>query len=226
MSYTLTFNDERHEYTLNGRVVPGVTSIIKATMPQWQVGPWYLERGTAVHKACELYDLGTLDWRNIDKEIEPRLEAWIKFRKQFPARMLEIETMYGDPGWMYAGKIDNIMGVDDQIVVVDRKNSISPHVFVQLAGYSRLLRVSGTYKKEFDTGRVKAMAVELRANGQYQCQPMSIHELRKAETTFSAALTMHNFFKDNGMVCFNERSSHVGALTEAVGEGHHPHAEW
>jgi hypothetical protein len=218
-SYDLVLREEDHTYLLNSRPVPSVTQIIRAVFPSWQVDPWYLDRGTQTHKACELYDLGTLDPSTLDRHIVKRVAAWAKFRKQYPGKVEKIELMLGDPDLMFAGKIDRIFSVDDWWVVLDLKNSISPQVFVQLGGYSLLWR-----KEQNPLRKTKGMAVELQESGEYRCQPMTDRDLRRAEQTFLAALTIHNFMKDNGMP--TERNQYAHSLPQEIGVGHHSDAEW
>lgn len=211
----LTFDEATHVYQIDGRTVPSVTQVIWAIFPSWRVSQWHLDRGTATHKACELYDLGTLDLTTVDPEVEPRLEAWIKFRKQYPCRILGIERMLGDAHWQYAGKIDRVLGVDDWTVVADLKNSLSPQVFLQLGAYFRLLRVN----KECGGNKTKGMAVELRDDGQYRCQCLTPGDLHRMESTFLSALNCYRFMMDNGML--PERSSNACAVTQEVAEDHH-----
>ena len=78
---TLTLDPITHVYTLNGRVVPGVTEIVRATVPGWQASEWYLQRGRALHKAVELWNKGTLDEATVAPEIEGRFRAWKLFRE-------------------------------------------------------------------------------------------------------------------------------------------------
>lgn len=76
----LVYDDHTHTYRVNGRLIPHITEIVPSDYSH--VPPEHLERarqrGTAVHKATELYDQGLLDWSTLRPNIEPYLEAWIK----------------------------------------------------------------------------------------------------------------------------------------------------
>lgn len=113
MADTLAFNAETHEYTLDGVSLPSVTRILKLTgiSPSYaDLDPFYAERGTAVHKACELDDLNRLDESTVDPEhVRPRLEAWRKFRREHGARFgpASIEHRFAYQN-KYAGCVDRL----------------------------------------------------------------------------------------------------------------------
>jgi hypothetical protein len=210
----LTFDETTHTYKIGEHIVPSVTQVIRTVFPHWEVDQWYLDRGTQVHTACELYDLGTLNWATVDPRILGRVRAWELFRRQYPGKVTAIEVPLGHDGHLYAGKLDRVFAVDEYDVLVDIKNSISPHVFVQLGGYSLM------WKRQANPLRkCKGLAVELREDGHYHCQGITERELIQAEKTFVASLTIHNFMKDNGMA--KERISHVDFGTQKEPEADH-----
>jgi len=67
--------DEHPVYRDGERVVPGVTGIIRAAglMDVTGFNDYARDRGTAVHKAIELYERGTLDVDSLDEVITPYL---------------------------------------------------------------------------------------------------------------------------------------------------------
>lgn len=76
----LVFDPKTHVYRVNGRIKPHITEVVPSDYSH--VHPDVLEkaqqRGTAAHKATELYDLGTLNWSKLDPKVTPYLEAWVK----------------------------------------------------------------------------------------------------------------------------------------------------
>ena len=46
---TCTFDADRHEYRIAGRVVPSVTHVLGDLIPGWRASDWHLQRGRAVH---------------------------------------------------------------------------------------------------------------------------------------------------------------------------------
>lgn len=70
------FDPVAHRYTLDGRVLPSVTQILRGLDDFSHVPARVLERardrGTRVHSACNLDVLGTLDEATVDDEVAPR----------------------------------------------------------------------------------------------------------------------------------------------------------
>ena len=149
-SKDLTFDEEKHEYRLDGRILPSVTGILR------EMGfiddTYFTEdsaaRGTAVHRATELYDLGTLDEDSLDPRLVDYLEGWKRFRKETGFLPTSIEGR----GWSkfgYAGTFDRI-GVTDNasIVLLDIKSSmyVPDWIGLQLGGYLQIIAERMTHK--------------------------------------------------------------------------------
>ena len=191
-----TFDADAHVYRLNGAALPSVTSVIRAVVPSWEVGDYFLQRGRATHYGCHLLDAGTLDHDTVAEEIRPRIAAWAKFRADFPAEIVASEMPYAHKMFRYAGTLDRLL--KDQhgdLLVADLKNSISPHVIPQLGAYSLLWTANHPTQK-----LRKAVAVELRDNGTYACQWLTAPELRRAEQTFLAMLTVYGFIQQHNLL--------------------------
>ena len=74
----LEFDEDKHLFTVNGEIIPSVTQILKREgfCPGLDfIDPWYLKRGSYVHKATELFDKGTLNEDSLSHEIMPYLES-------------------------------------------------------------------------------------------------------------------------------------------------------
>lgn len=187
-SDALSFDEASHSYRLNGSPVPSVTQVINSVLPGWKADEWYLQRGRAVHHGCRLMDGHCLDWATVATEIQPRIEAWVKFRDSRPTdKILLCEEPLAHPGYRFAGTLDRVFGDGKTEIIADIKSTIEPQVRVQLGGYS-LAWTEHTGRKAG-----KAVAVELRDDGTYSTLWLDTHELRRAEQTFLAALTVFNF---------------------------------
>ncbi len=192
---SFTFDPESHSYRLNGAVLPSVTTVIRSIVPGWDVGDYFLQRGRATHHGCHLLDAGTLDHETVAEEIRPRINAWAKFRADFPAEIVASEVPHAHPLFRYAGTVDRILkDARGDLIVADLKNSISCHVIPQLGAYS-LVWIANHSKQLIR----KAVAVELNENGTYRCQWLTTPELRRAEQTFLAMLTVYGFLKMHGI---------------------------
>lgn len=111
----LTFDEPRHEYRLNGIVLPSVTQIIRdnrlssdfayvsaADMARAR------ELGAAVHMATHYHDEGTLDERSVDPVVLPYLRAWRQFVADRNLRFVALEQRVADPVYQFSGTVDRI----------------------------------------------------------------------------------------------------------------------
>ena len=82
----LVFNEDRHEYSLDGQRLPSVTQLLAPLVDYSKVPKDVLERaqqlGTAVHRMTELFDNDDLDEDSLSDELRPYLAGWIKFRAE------------------------------------------------------------------------------------------------------------------------------------------------
>lgn len=163
----LTFDADTHTYRFDGVVVPGVTTILKPLTDFSTVPPHVLDAasafGTAVHLACELDDLGTLDEAALDPALKPYLDAWRKFSAEHAVQWDQIEQRVYHPTMRYAGTLDRFGRVDGDLTVVDIKSSVQlyPSVGPQLAAYANALMHP----------YAKRMAVQLKTDGTYVAKP-------------------------------------------------------
>ncbi len=99
----------RHVYRMaDGRVVPGVTSILRdAGIIDDQ---WFTDearaRGQAVHACIHYYQQGALDEKSIDPAIEPYWKAYLEFRKHADFTPVLFEHVVYSKTQDYACKID------------------------------------------------------------------------------------------------------------------------
>ena len=182
------FNPRTHCYTVAGRVVPSVTEVL-APLCDFRGVPVYVLRaaaafGTAVHKACELDDLGLLDESTLDPQLAGHLHAWRTFREEHGAHWKLVEAPLFHPDLGYAGTVDRYGVVDGVDAVVDLKTTtrLYPSVGPQLAAYARAIADA--------TPRTRRLAVQLHADGRY-------HLREYCSTTdwavFASLLTLRNF---------------------------------
>jgi hypothetical protein len=187
-----TFDASTHTYRIDGRVVPSVTQVIRSIIPGHQADEWYLNRGTAIHYGCELYDKGTLDMDSVDPLIKKQIEAWAKFRQDFPHPIKEIELPMAHSPFGYAGKVDRIFDAKDSWVITDIKSSYEPQAIPQLGAYSLMWSLASPQLRKH-TGVI----VEVRDDGTYKCHWITVQEMRRAEKTFASLLTVFNFAKEH-----------------------------
>jgi len=159
----LIFDQETHTYRYNGKIVPSVTTILSPLNDFQHVSPQTLRTavmfGRAVHRACELDDLGELDESNLDIELEPYLIAWRKFCADHETHWSLIEQQIYHATLGYAGTLDRLGLVKGLATVLDIKSSkrLYPSAGPQLAAYQQAVTEP----------TVQRMAVQLGSNGTY-----------------------------------------------------------
>ena len=146
----LIFNEELHRYTVNGVIVPSVTTILSGVgIPDLRfVDKDVLKKaclfGTAAHLACELSDLGELDEDSLDQNLRPMLDQWQAIRKIFvqPGFEVLIEKRIYSALHRYAGTLDRayVNREKRSLAIVDLKTGAkTPSAGPQTAAYAKLV---------------------------------------------------------------------------------------
>ena len=146
-------------YTINGRHVPSVTTIIRETVAgAWMPDQYYLQRGTAIHACCALVAQNKA-FRN-----DPAIDGWVAGCRRFflenPCRVIAVERRVESRLYQYGGRLDAVVEIGEKAVVLDWKSGEMPllQVGLQLAGYGYA-----------DTVNCKhGMAVTLNGDGTYK----------------------------------------------------------
>lgn len=184
----LLLDETRHRYTLNGAVIPGVSEILAPLVQLDRVPPQVLrgaaDFGRAVHRACELDDLGRLDEQALDSALLPYLAAWRAFSRDHQVSWSLVEARVYQPQWGYAGTVDRFGRVNGCEAVVDLKSSASfyPTVGPQLAAYAKA--VPGA------SALTRRIGVLLRPSGHYQ---MQFFADPRDWAVFASLVTLRNF---------------------------------
>lgn len=191
----LTFDEATHTYRFNGNVVPGVTSILKPLTNYDSVPAAVLDAaslfGKAVHRACELDDLGELDEAALDVALVPYLQAWRNFSADYAVEWEVIETPMYHQALRYAGTADRIGKVRRLSAVVDIKTTyeLMPTNGPQLAAYARLhAPVLGNL--------LDRIGVQLKADGTYVAKPYTDPT---DWPVFASLLTLRNWCARNSI---------------------------
>lgn len=141
---SLVFEPEGHVYTWQGRRVPSVTQIVHEAgcSAFWGVGTsWYMERGSALHLAAQLWDEGDLDESSVDPAIAVHLAAYKTFLRANESELV-IETIeqpaYHPRG--YAGTYDRgILWRGDRGILDIKTGAKAPWHRLQTAAYLALV---------------------------------------------------------------------------------------
>jgi hypothetical protein len=188
---SLTFNEEEHVYRWQGRVVPSVTAVIAAAGCMGDlsfIDPWYMRRGTALHKATKLWDEGRLDEATVDPAIAPHLRAWREFvtMNRADLEILESEHPRYNATYGYAGTPDRIALWRGKLAVIDLKaGGKMPFHALQLSGYAGMI----------DDCEVR-LAVHLGGDERWK---LETYADRGDWQVFTSALALYQWKERNGL---------------------------
>lgn len=183
----LIFDDEHHAYTLGGRTLPSVTTVLTALgivdisgIPAHRL-EFGRQRGTAAHLAIRFANEGRLDAASLDAMIEPYLFAWERFCSStygdFTPELVEVPLCDATRG--FAGTPDVVGPMQGQRTVIDVKvGAYRAGYAVQTAGYKLLCQANGTLV-------AARVVVCLHADGTFKVHPSTD---RMDEHEFLAAL--------------------------------------
>src|SRR3990167_5158183 len=199
----LQFDFEKHEYTVDGVLLPSVTQLLSefgiqdfSNIPFDRL-EYKRVLGTAVHLACQYLDEQVLDESSLSKEILPYVNAYKKFCEitGFEPRHTELK-MYSKK-YRFAGTLDR-QGLfewkgKELESIIDLKCTweLYPSTAAQTAGYALL------FEENFPAIKIKArFGLQLNQNGNYE-----IEEYTDAQDLqdFKACVILHwrkrNFYK-------------------------------
>ena len=121
-------------YTVDGVPTPSVTEILEAVglISSRYYKPGAAERGTAVHKMLEDYDVLGIPGEGLF------FEAYLSFLRKAEPKIIAIERFVFVEDPRYGGTLDRVMEIDGVTYVVDIKTGwpASWHE-IQLAAYAR-----------------------------------------------------------------------------------------
>ena len=173
---TLALDQRTHTYYVNDLVVPGVTGTLDMLSQYEGIPSPVLEYksaiGRAVHKACELDDLGDLDEESVGPNCLPYLQAWRQFRADMKLEIIAVEQWVYHPKKRYAGQLDVVGRMAGAVWIIDRKctATLSRVCGLQTAAYMAAWNEGGQPANHLATKRA---AVQLRPDGRYMFQEYS-----------------------------------------------------
>ena len=139
----LTFEPVTHTYTYHGEVFPSVTQIL-APITDWSFlsdedKAWYAERGTAVHIATALDDMGDLVEESVHDSLRGYLTSWRDLLRGTSITLRSVEERVAHPLLRVAGTLDRRAIIQKHHAVIDLKAGVklASHG-VQVYGYKRL----------------------------------------------------------------------------------------
>lgn len=164
---SFSYDAEAHVYRIDGKIVPGITQIIKPLVDYSMVPPHILENaanfGRAVHRMVELEESCSLDEDTLDDGLRKALEAYRVWRihaglPDFPA----CEIPMGHAKLGYAGTPDQIY--DGCAVVEIKSRDVNPLTDpIQTAAQELLWLANGGAKGDY-----RHAVLTLKADGTHK----------------------------------------------------------
>lgn len=198
MADGLHFDEASHTYTLDGRKLPGVTSVLRPiTAHEYRgVDIETMERaaqeGRAVHRMIELDVQQNLDEDTLPDWMRPYLTQWRKFVAASGFEPILSETFVCSRRYGYAGTLDLFGRLHDHLALIDAKRTESlPKIAgPQTAGYeSALLECN----HEIALLDLPIRRYALRITPEHcRLDPLKDPNDRRV---FLAALTLHNYME-------------------------------
>jgi hypothetical protein len=165
----ITFDAATHTYRVDGRVIPSVTQILKATgyiNDRWYT-PGSAERGTQIHAETALIDHGFMqidDYKNT--QYYNYLLAWEKFKKEIGiGNFFYIEKPLYSKRYDFCGTIDRVVKTITGTFILDIKTGVKNKSHeLQLNAYRILM------DKDF----CNLLCVHIKDNGKYSCEDQKL----------------------------------------------------
>ena len=185
MEKVLIFDALDHSYKVDGESLPSVTGILERTGfidKDWFTA-YSATRGTYTHRACYLYEAGTLD----EAELDPALVGYLNAYKRFLQETHWTSEVMEKPDYhqvlRYAGTPDRVGLMPGRKSILDIKTGVPSewHRF-QTAGYSMIL-------DPIDYNRFARFSLYLKSDGSYK---LARYDDRNDSKIFLAALTVYN----------------------------------
>jgi hypothetical protein len=193
----IEFNEQEHSYTLDGNPVMSVTQIMDGLLTDYSSVPkQYLEkaaaRGTAVHRAAELWLQDDLDEASMHPEVAPFFYQFIKWMRESKFELWHSEVRVGSKKFGYAGTMDlaGRLPVFRCNAIVDIKTTyvLMPSVGPQTAAYEQGYKETTGSKKKH-----RRFALWLRPDKHKLVECTTSADL----STFLSCLTVKNWNEVN-----------------------------
>lgn len=174
----INFNEEKHEYIVEGKVVPSVSEIMKCAtclyytkdIPE-EVLELACRKGTAVHKAIEDYLL--FGEYEIEEEYQPIFDNFTTWMIDYNPEILKVE--YQMSNGKYAGTCDLICKIGNKIIGIDYKTSGEIHtnmIAIQEAAYNELsdIKIDEWYVLHLTKKKYEFKQIETRKDIWNKCK--------------------------------------------------------
>ena len=189
----ISFDEEKHEYRIDGYLVPSVTGILKPIVSMGgsdEARDFKRQIGKALDTAITLWERQDLDVDSVDQAVLPFFEAWLVFKKDTGFRVLLNQPIVYSRKLRFAGTPDLIgtrvfdTKVPDELIDTKCVWAMDAATAIQTAGYSIAALESLGLKIRKRTG------VQLLRDGTYRAYPYTD---QNDEHIFRSLLNIHSW---------------------------------
>jgi len=170
----MDYNDERHEYSEGGVIIPSVTQILYPSS-----GPWFTkgssDRGHRAHELCAEYARDPSD-KYLE---EPYVDAFVLWCSARKPQWRAVEEMIAGKvdSFRFAGRFDGLAIIDGLLTLIDWKTGVKSKKFrAQLGAYALVAKPA------------RAMVLYLRDDQTYEEVMIPPSELVLGIQEFRAAI--------------------------------------
>lgn len=163
----ITFNEETHEYKVNGVIKRSVTQVLKdvGIIDCDFVKPYYIDRGDRVHKYCTLLMQGWIKWYDIVSDCIEFVGNFARVVDRLGLEYMSAEVPCYSEELDICGTYDLVMERDGEKVLVELKTGIFPMWGgLQLAAYEKMVEVDTVMGISLKDGKVFVKADDFLFN--------------------------------------------------------------
>lgn len=199
--HNISFDEENHIYTVDGKTVPSVTEILRPLSVDTMelANPILREqaasRGSRVHEATIVYDYEGMDDELIDHDIFLYVKAYADFVRDYRVKyyvMTETALSNGE----YAGTLDRLAYIDGKYTVIDFKTgtTVDPRKeAAQLYAYAQLL-TDNEFQGIDSYKQFNGFILRLKKDGTYAVQE---RDLDKGKLFFDKCKELYMMVKED-----------------------------
>lgn len=193
----LAFDAEKHQYVLDGQILPSVTQVLSATgfVDATWFTPEATTRGSYVHKLVELHITRELDETTVDDALVGYFDAWKRFVDEsgVDTDTWTVEKPMGSWAHRFAGTPDYIGIIGGKVAVIDLKTSVTVSASEQLQTAAYKMLINETRQQGLPV--THRFSLHVAAEGTYK---LIEHKDRQDAQIFMAALACWHYQHNNG----------------------------
>ena len=182
--------DSAHVYrTPDGRIVPGVTGILRDVLgDQWagRTTDYHLARGQAAHAVYALLGRGEdLGLYEVDPALDGYVRHWREWRAAVNPDFLDVELAVHSERHDYAGTLDAVAMICGRLTVLDYKATATRRDIWQMALYAL------AYTEQTGVVIPQAIGVQITADSWRMSEPVKGPEWERAKRQAMAVRTVY-----------------------------------